>query len=977
MAGCTRTRYRVKADREVYCTLDQETAATPWQTPPGFTVQPDPRSRFFDPTPVDDPCLPTPSPQLYAYMLPELHPRDAARFRGGAGSPDEGLAESRAYEDGTGPPAADRGGETSVRQASYEQELPPDAPTTPLSGDGSPSSVGDRPDAPDVESSDVMLRVVPIPAADWESLPEGCLKRTFEFDSIRQEYLRTFHREPSAGQRDQSQRLALEDIVELALINSREYQTQKEILYETALQLTLQRFDYALKFSSGGNGTAADYTHNRSGATTVNGLSVPTTATGDKLLATGGDLLARFANDVVLTFNGPNGFAADVGSELLLDISQSVFQRDVVFEQLTRAERNLVYAARDFARRRKELFSDLASDYYGLILAYRGIEIGAQDYFSNLRAFHQGEAEYRYEGRPRLEVDQFEQTALASRSRLIGTCNSLEDNLDRLKLRIGLPPELPINLDLTELEELTLRDESTVSGQRVRRARENLLSDRSQPATDRSVLLNDAVDLAQRMLALTELRRRLGMKASDAGPLEVLLAGLSVDEARLLVDSNRAFLRQEQQAKPPAPPLRIFQRTMDLVDSLLRLTRLQLDLAAMESADPAAVAAASQSRLELSGRFEQIGRGIERAVADRQLDRIPELRTDAETLLGRVEPVVRAADELTDTAQRTPEEELQRTLAQIDRLLDQSQELLARQSGGLVPVELDMDDAMLTALVRRFDVMNQRGALADTWRAIKLAGDDLKSVLNLNAAQVIRTKPDRPFGFTFDESQTRLSLTLDTPLNRKAQRNAFRLSLIDYQAGLRSLMQLEDGVKLSVRSVLRDLQLRREQYRIAVASAALARDRVISTRLQLRLGVEGVLARDFLEAQQAYTESLSAVAGEHIGYLLNRIQLFMDLELLEVDQKGFWPELYNEQLQPTPHYQLPCYARPAYGELPRGVCYSQKIKRMLKVPTGCVGVYKDQPDPAAEQAEEASPEQQQPAAEEIPLPPISGPDISP
>ena len=83
-------------------------------------------------------------------------------------------------------------------------------------------------------------------------------------------------------------------------------------------------------------------------------------------------------------------------------------------------------------------------------------------------------------------------------------------------------------------------------------------------------------------------------------------------------------------------------------------------------------------------------------------------------------------------------------------------------------------------------------------------------------------------------------------------------------------MESEDLVKLSVRDQLRNLQLSREQYQIAVASAALAYERVVSTRLELQLGRD-VTARDFLEAQQAYTASLNAVAVEHIGYITDRI----------------------------------------------------------------------------------------------------------
>ncbi|NQU23201.1 MAG: TolC family protein [Candidatus Nealsonbacteria bacterium] len=938
VAGCSRTHYRLQADRETYGTLDQETACMPWQAPAGFTVTPDPQSRFFDPTPVDDPCLPTPSPQLYAYTLPDLPARDANRFRAAAGAV-EPIDQALTDDD-------------SVLQASYEEEL--------RLQEGSPPLDADQFDQPDMESSDIELKLVPIPKAVWESLPSSCLPRMFEFESVREEYHRTFKSDPADSLRDSSQRLALEDIIELALINSREYQAQKEALYQTALRLSLERFDYDLKFSTGGNRTAADYTHNRTGGTTVNGLSVPTTVTGDKLLATGGDMIARFANDVVLTFNGPSGFAADVGSELLFDVSQSVFQRDAVLERLTQAERDLVYAARDFARYRKELFARLAADYYGLILSYRGIEIGAQDYFSNLRAFNQGEEEY-YAGRlPRLEVDQFEQTALTSRSSLIGNCSSLEDGLDRLKLNIGLPTELPINLDLTELDELTLRDESTVSAERVRRARRALLLDRDRPGSDRGVLLNDTVDLTQRMLALAQLRRRLGLKESAVEPLEVLLAQLSSDEARLSVEFNRRLLQKEQRAGVTSPPLKIFQRTMNLVNSMVALVRHQVDLASRQSADPASVAAVRRGRQKLADRHEQIAMDLAEAVANRQLERIPELKAGAEALLAVTEPVAEAADRLTDAEPRTPEEALQYVQQQVERLLTESQQLLDRHGGGLAPVELEMDDAMLTALSRRFDVMNQRGELADTWRAIKLAGDDLKSVLNLNASQSIRTRKNRPLDFTFDESQTRLSLALDTPLNRKAQRNAFRSSLIDYQAGLRNLMQLEDDVKLSIRGDLRSLQLGREQYQIAVTSAALANDRVISTRLQLQLGAEGVQARDFVDAQRAYTQSLLAVARQHVDYVLDRIQFFMDLELLEVDRGGFWPGLYDEQHQPAATLGLPSHAQPAYGELPRGLWYSHKIKRMLKVPTGCAVIYKDDPN--------TPPPQQEPPAEEIPAP---------
>ena len=929
-SGCTRGRYLNRADRESHRILAQKTARRPWEPTPDFTIQPDPRSRFFDPTCPTDPELPIPSPKLYDYTLPDLPPRDPARFRLGAKSIEsiEPLEPIEGVPDELRP-------EGSTRRDIFDDLLQL-AAYQPTESDDT------QPDPFNTENGIESLKLVAIPKEVWSSLPASCLTRMLEFRTVREEFQRSLQRAPRPDERSDSRRLALEDIVDLTLINSRQYQTQKEVLYQAALSLSLERYAYQMKFSVGGGTSAANFTHNRDAGATVNDLGIPTTFAGDKLLATGGDLLARFANSVVLTFNGPEGFAADIGSDLLLEISQSVFQRDVVLEQLTQAERDVVYAARDFARFRKTLFRDLAASYYNLLLTYRRIEIDAQDYFSNLRAFNQGQAEYRAGRLPRVQVDQVEQEALQSRSRLIASCNTLERGLDGLKMTIGLPPELPLDLDLTELEILTLRDEVTVAGEMVRRARRNLLTERGRRAPDSVVLLNSAVDLTRKLLTLMQMLQRLGPEQPEIEGLKILLARQVADEARELVRFNREILAKDKREQPPKPPERILWRTMDLVDSLLALARRKEELARrLKISEPDRQRLVS--RLDaLQTRFKQLRVGLEKATTGQQ--QVAQLLVAADALLADAILVARDARTLTKDPQRTAEQELQETLRQVDRLLAKSQELLASESGGLVPIQIDMDDAMLTGLVQRFDLMNQRGALADSWRLIKLAGDDLKSILNLNAAQLIRTRFDanQPFGFTFDDSQTRLALTLDTPLNRKAQRNAFRQSLINYQAALRALIQAEDDTKLAIRNDLRQLRLDRDQYQIAVASAALAYERVVSTRLQLNLGVQDISTRDFLESQQAYTASLNAVAGQHIGYVVNRIQLFFDMESLEVDQQGFWPELYNERYQPTPYHQLPPHARPAYGKLHPHLWYSPQIKRMLHVPTGKSEIYRQE-----------------------------------
>ena len=195
---------------------------------------------------------------------------------------------------------------------------------------------------------------------------------------------------------DDSPKLALEDIIELTLLNSRELQSAKEALFRVALVLTLERFDYQLKPSVGNNGTELDYTHDRTGGDTIDLLRIPTRFQLEKMLYTGGDFIGRFANEVLLTFNGPQGFAVDVGSELFFELTQSILQRDIRLENLTLAERNVVYAARDYARFRKELFVRQATDYYALIRAFRQIEIECQNYFTLTREFNQRSIEIKF-----------------------------------------------------------------------------------------------------------------------------------------------------------------------------------------------------------------------------------------------------------------------------------------------------------------------------------------------------------------------------------------------------------------------------------------------------------------------------------------------------------------------------------------------------------------------------------------------------
>ncbi|QEG02443.1 Outer membrane efflux protein [Stieleria maiorica] len=776
------------------------------------------------------------------------------------------------------------------------------------------------------------LRIVPIPDEFWQQLPETCVPRMLEFESVREEFRRSYPRVTTAGMTgmlSDAPRLTLPMITELASLNNRAIQTQKERLYRAALVLSGQRYEYVLRPTRRGNGSGVTYTHVRLDSTTRDGLVVPTETSVRKTTAIAGQFLASFANSVVFTFNGPQGFAADIGSDLVFDFQQTIFQRDVVFEGLTRAERNVVYEARNLIRAQRALFVDLASDYYQLLLTYRAIEISSQDYFSNLRAFLQGRAEYLQAGRiPRVQVDQFEQNALDSRSSLVGACNTLESALDRLKLSIGLPPEMPLNLNLEELESLTASDELTVTRQLVMRTRRTLLDAAQIRLGDRDAAVNGATVLINRLRETLRVRRKIEgvTEVTDAErETETLALRLALLEARLQSDQLESIRSRELNSDLPPPALIQFARTIDLVESTLsqseRAVKLRADLG-LES-DVADAVTADQ----LSKQFYKLRRQWDSAIEDRELDQLPELVEKADALLKETDALKdRLVGDLLPEDGVDFENVIVQTVADTVALVDRVE---TSDIGGLDEVQVEQEQAMLLALYQRYDLMNRRGELADDRRQIKLAADDLRSILDIRATQTLSANrfEEGVFDFTADGSTSRLGLALDTPLNRRLERNTYRAALIDYQAGRRALIDLEDQIKFAVREDLRQLRLQRNQYEISVARAALAYERVVSTRLQLQLAVGNVVARDFLEAQQAFTSALNSVARDHISFIRRRIELFFDTESIRLDANGYWSGGQDDSLELPP---LPDFydANPnPWGRLPKGVRYSDEVRQ--------------------------------------------------
>ena len=98
------------------------------------------------------------------------------------------------------------------------------------------------------------------------------------------------------------------------------------------------------------------------------------------------------------------------------------------------------------------------------------------------------------------------------------------------------------------------------------------------------------------------------------------------------------------------------------------------------------------------------------------------------------------------------------------------------------------------------------------------------------------------------------------------------------------LQELEDQVKLEIRSGQRNLVEFRQRIGIQAKAVEVARRRVTSTTLFLQAG--RVEIRDVLEAQEALVQALNRLTEARVNYRVAMLQLQKDLGTLQVTPNG-------------------------------------------------------------------------------------------
>lgn len=228
-------------------------------------------------------------------------------------------------------------------------------------------------------------------------------------------------------------------------------------------------------------------------------------------------------------------------------------------------------------------------------------------------------------------------------------------------------------------------------------------------------------------------------------------------------------------------------------------------------------------------------------------------------------------------------------------VLDTS-ELDELRAVGLRHPNIQMDDAVKVAFNARLDLYTERDRVEDADRAIDVAKNALLPEVNLAANGAVRSQGDDNFQqLDFRRANWSAGLDAELPLDRKAERNAFRTALIQGERVRRDLSLAEDTISLDVRSAWRNLESARRNFLVAQKSVDLNMRRVEEQELLADLGRGSVL--DQVDSQNELTQSQNELTASLISHTLARLQFWLDMGILYIKDDGQWEEVSDDYQQ--------------------------------------------------------------------------------
>ena len=726
--------------------------------------------------------------------------------------------------------------------------------------------------------------------------------------------------------------LTLAQAIELSSIHSRDYQTQLENLFLSALQLSLDQFQFNVRYLafSGRQPTGTEtFSTTPGGASSMlfanqGGLS--------QVLPTGGQWVVGLANNTLWVFSGGNHSSSQ--SLLSYSLVQPLLQgagRKVVLENLTFSERNLLYNTRILARYRKVFFADAVVNTGGgststlsgissssgstvvnptVISTNAGIAVAPGATVGSSSAAPGGSAQgylgllYQYQQ----VLNQRENVAL-----LKGQTERLRELVAQTPFRRLAVGALPNGILFPG--DLAQKVEYSPQTRRLRWKSPDLMTDAER---DQLLKLSDDVQYVAAIRGLYD-QLRIGVTTVDILTVATNVTAAEIQERALTlnyyeeIDQYKFFLGLpiDMQISIDTSMLKPFELTdprltateTEIIAFIKRTVALNeenpplSEIRALVDAFSDLAESVKKHGVEvLEDDFRRVvahtPRRLSTLINDDSRELVLRVLERDRIIFGNVKADFLETLQLIEKLQQqlspdeVPLKVRMETLAAIkdarEDLLVAIQNLRVLQVGQraeLIDVEdftIDVDQAVAIALENRLDLMNARARVMDARRNMEVAANRLEAVLNLVATGNINTPPtgNHPFDFRGLNSTYQFGVQMTAPLDQMQARNLYRGSLISYQQARRSYMLLEDQVKYDIRTSWRQMQVNRqnlETSRKNLRQAALQFDINVANNLNPRPQGGGGTGTGGGAGGQAGTTNLGNSSGLNINNALGAL----------------------------------------------------------------------------------------------------------
>lgn len=924
-SGCSRSFWRTQADFDGYNLLSQKQFDPRWVIP-RTTVEPDNRSRFYDPYDRDVPPLPPDDPAASRYMqwVNGMHGYKSWHKFGRLMS-----VENPQWLEGFG-----------IAPDTFHDSY--------RLSDG--VTVGTD---PAVLPGEEKTRIVP----------------TIE-------------------------NLTLAQTIELASIHSRDYQTQLENLYLSALQLSLDQFQFQARYLFGrapgavstalpGTTVPTGILNNSTIPGVSNTLGLSSAGGISQVLPTGGQWIIGLTNNTLWLFSS-GGQHTTSQSFLSYSLVQPLLAgggRKFFLENLTFSERNVLYNVRILSRYRRLFFADAVVNTAGgsvsspsaisatssasvvnptVISTNQGVNVAAgtsagtapasvagapQGFFGMMFLLQQLLNQHDNVELLRIQAERLrELVGQMPYRRLVGV---------KLPDGVVFPQELANKVEYTpETQRLRWKDTNGMT----ERERDQLLAVSDDPVYQAAireiydqirigVTTLDYLQIANQLTQAEIQERQRQIAYDDEIDQFKMFIGvptdmqMSIDRSLIkpfiLTDPN-LYAIEKRVLNFVSTAANVDETTVPIDDLRLIVEQLAQMVSLVGEHGVDAVADDLQKvDAIMPKRLQKLLWDESREIIAQRFERDKLIYANVREIYGAVgEEIESWRKQLNDPD--LPLKDRQKILASLkdarEDLLQIIQSLRLLQTGlrsellELIEFDMPLEEAVDTAMENRIDLMNLRGRVMDARRNMEVAANRLEAIVNLVGQGSLNTAPtgDHPLGFRGANSNFQFGVQMAAPLDQVQVRNVYRQSIVNYQQARRAYMLLEDQVKYDIRTSWRQLKLNAQNFettRKALRQAALQLDINVANNLNPKQQVAGQAGTtnlgntgiNLLQALNQILTSQNNLIQFWLSYERNRINLYRDMDIMVVDERGLWDDPYYQNLD---RQSLPLYPNEPAHDVP-------------------------------------------------------------